>query len=368
MKIVKMILGVLSCFVFSLMLSVSVFAGEKDGVIISSGEGKYYENGKANNKYTGYANDYGNSEKNYKWYVKNGIVDKDYEGLYKVDGVWRYYRYGKFQSTTTGFATDMTRYNSQKRIYRYRIEKGLINFHFTGMAETGAKRYYEDGRWMNTTTKYVVVGQDRYRIKNGVIDETFEGLYKDDGLNWRYYRYGKFQRTTTGFASNSIGRFRIEKGIINWKYAGIADSNRYYKDGRWQSQYTGYLTSDSEPYLYEIKNGKVIGSGAELEKGFKSSCQKINSSLIPYCLSENIDKNITFDATVYYVIQSREIDEDCNYYFIETMYDDTVVIVDYNYKSHKTVSEGDSITVWGGYFGDYEEDMFFIYSSFVSIK
>ena len=63
----------------------------------------------------------------------------------------------------------MTRYNAGQGLYRYRIEKGLINFHFTALAETNNKRYYKDGRWMNTFSGTVTIDGETYRIKNGTV-------------------------------------------------------------------------------------------------------------------------------------------------------------------------------------------------------
>ena len=156
---------------------------------------RYYKDGRWMNTYTGYANNTQGLLGEYEYYVRNGAVDEDYEGLYKVDGVWRYYRYGKFQTTTTGFATDMTRYNSTRQVYRYRIEKGLINFHFTAFAETGNLRYYKDGRWMNS----------------------YSGIASADNENYFYVLNGQIQKNYTGQKTVTIGFHYCTWNIQNGK-------------------------------------------------------------------------------------------------------------------------------------------------------
>lgn len=246
-----------------------IFQSDYSGMVEYDGSSWYVINGVWQKNYNGYFNTNGDTAKNYQWRITNGLIDTDFEGLYKVDGVWRYYRYGKFQDTTTGFATDMTRFKTTRNIYRYRVEKGLINFHFTGMAESGNARYYENGRWMNTYTGYCnnthnLASKYEYYVKNGTVDTNYEGLYKVDGV-WRYYRYGKFQDTTSGFATDMTRlnagkgyyRYRVEKGIINFHFTGLAESNntRYYKEGRWMNTFTGTVFIDGVGY--NIKNGVV---------------------------------------------------------------------------------------------------------------
>ena len=188
---------------------------------------KLYSSGNFRN-YTGLTQDY---DTNLYYYVKDGIWQSDFTGLYNnnfiKDGIAftgiyndEYYKDGR---KGTGFYNDKYYssgkilkgpdfiYYGKNNIVQYYIKDGSIYTDYTGIKNS----YY-----VNKGIVYSIYGviDDKF-YKNGHLES---GIYED-----KYYLFGIWQSDFTGRYNDNY----IEKGILKTDFTDVY-KNYYYKNGR----------------------------------------------------------------------------------------------------------------------------------------
>ena len=139
------------------------------------------------------------------WYVKDGAVDFDYNGVESNAYGWWCIHNGKVDFAYTGF---------EKNAYGWwYIEKGQVTFKkndiLSGKANTDPKAAGEDGWWLiekSNVTKKTTVANNAY--------------------GWWYVKDGAVDFGYTGLAKNDYGTWYIEKGAVNFKFTGTYDGKK----------------------------------------------------------------------------------------------------------------------------------------------
>ena len=107
----------------------------------------------------------------------------------------------------------------------YLLEKGVVNYDYTGLAIHDGRWYYvEDGvlNWNYTgLTKYYSTW---YYVVNGYLDWNFNDLILNDGT-WYCVRSGVLDWNYTGLAYHAGGWYYINHGVLDWGYTGFAQVN-----------------------------------------------------------------------------------------------------------------------------------------------
>lgn len=163
------------------------------------------------------------------YYVEDGKVNKDFNGLFQYGNDWYYIEKGAVNSDYTGLA----QYNDQW----FYIEKGKLNWDYTGLAQ------------YNNYWFYVEKGRLNWKY-SGIVEYNNQWFYVQNGrLNWNY----------TGLAQYNNQWFYIGKGRLDWNYTGIAyhDNQRFYIiNGRLDWNYSGRVRYKGKKYT--VKNGRVL--------------------------------------------------------------------------------------------------------------
>lgn len=187
-------------------------------------------------------------------YMKNGAVDRSFEGMAKNAYGWWYVKDGTIDWTYTGMA---------KNEYGWwYITKGQLDKKYTGMAKNAYGWWYIRNGRLDTT--YTGMARNEYGwwyMKNGKLDRTYTGMAKND-YGWWYMRDGRLDTTYTGMAKNAYGWWYIKNGKLDTTYTGIAQNayGRWYmKNGRLQAGFTGTVKING--ITYTVDKGKVTGSG-----------------------------------------------------------------------------------------------------------
>ncbi len=202
------------------------------------------------------------------WYLKNGIIQIDYEGVEKNENGWWYVKDGRIDYSYTGFAQ-----NSNGWWY---VENGEVTFEKNSVIKDTNGVIGETGDW------YYVVGSEVqmdftgladyanengwWYIKNGKVDFTVNTVAKNKN-GWWYVADGKVDFSYNGFAENENGWWYIEDGKVTFEKNGVLEDTTgaigepgvlYYVVGsKVQFDYTGVTNNGNENGLWYIRDGVV---------------------------------------------------------------------------------------------------------------
>lgn len=230
----------------------------------------YVKNGTIDWTYTGMAkNEYG------WWYITKGQLDSKYTGMAKNEYGWWYMKNGKLDTTFTGIAQNQygqwymvkgklntgvtgTVKTSQGTCY---VVKGKLDTSRSGMTKGTDSWYYLKSGWVDTA--YTGMARNDYGwwyIKNGRLDQTYTGMAKND-YGWWYMKNGKLDQTYTGMAKNNYGWWYMKNGKLDTTYTGVAQNDYgwwYMKNGQLQANFSGSVKING--ITYTVSMGKVTGS------------------------------------------------------------------------------------------------------------
>ncbi len=242
---------------------------DEDGVLGEEGVWYYVVESKVQHNFTGLA-DYSNE--NGWWYIEEGEVDFDAQGVYKNTNGWFYVTGGKVDFTYTGFAS-----NSNGDWY---IEDGEVTFEKQGILKDKEGALGSSSDWYYVIESKVQTGftglsnfsneNGWWYITKGKVDFTHNGVDKNNN-GWYYVTDGKVQFGFTGLAdySNSNGWWYIKNGKVDFTHNGV-DKNKngwfYVTDGKVQFGYTGVANYANSNGWWYIKNGKVDFSANTVAK------------------------------------------------------------------------------------------------------
>ncbi len=148
------------------------------------------------------------------WYLKNGVIQRDYESVVKNENGWWYVKDGMVDFDYTGFAE-----NSNGWWY---IENGQVTFKKNGVIKD------DDGKIDGTASWYYVVGSQVKLNFTGLADYSNEN-------GWWYINDGKVTFNVTTVAKNTNGWFYVEDSKVNFNYNGFAKNSNgwwYIENGR----------------------------------------------------------------------------------------------------------------------------------------
>lgn len=192
------------------------------------GSYKVYANGEFV-KYTGFVENFWGT----KWFAKNGIVNKNYNGVYKnkyiikrgrldeyAEGLmpvakkWGYVKNGVVQRKYTGVQSN--EYGD------WFVKKGYVDFDYSGQKK---------------------IKDDVYVIKDGAVDKSYTAL-EETKLGWGYIKEGKLAKDYSGVQSNQYGNWYVSNGLVDFTYTGKADSegkSYFFKDGKIDTSVNGII-------------------------------------------------------------------------------------------------------------------------------
>ena len=198
----------------------------------SENELKYYVNGKVQSGVTGVIKDPAGSD---WYYVKNGVVSLDYDGVEQNSNGW------------------------------WRIENGKVNFDFNGFAENRNGWWYlTDGKVQFDVTSVIqgtAYGETAWwYVQGGKVTLTETVAQNSNG--WWYIQNGKVNFDYTGVKQNSNGWWKIEEGKVNFNFNGFANNTNgwwYLTDGKVQFGVTSVIqgTAYGETAWWYVQGGKV---------------------------------------------------------------------------------------------------------------
>ena len=184
------------------------------------------------------------------YYVEDGKVNKDFNGLFQYGNDWYYIEKGAVNSDYTGLA----QYNDQW----FYIEKGKLNWDYTGLAQYNNYWFYvEKGRLNWNYSGIVEYNNQWFYVQKGRLNWNYSGLGQS-GDEWYYIVRGRVNWNYTGLAQYNDQWFYIEKGKLNWNYTGLAQYNDYWfyvEKGRLNWNYTGLVQRGNE--WFYIENGRL---------------------------------------------------------------------------------------------------------------
>ena len=197
--------------------------------------------------YTGFG-----KNENGTWYLENGKVNFDFDGLIKDenDGTWKYVLDGYVDYNYDGVVKNSLGW--------WRVEDGIVNFDATGVYKNEYGWWYcKNGKVQFNYTGIQKNDLGWWRIVNGKVDFSATGVYQNE-LGWWYCENGKVNFNYTGIKNNSYGWWRIENGKVNFSATGVYQNELgwwYCKDGKVDFNFTG-IGHNSNGSWY-CKNGKV---------------------------------------------------------------------------------------------------------------
>ena len=164
------------------------------------------------------------------YYMKNGKIDYDYDGLAQNEYGWWKVSNGTVDFGYTGLA--------QNEYGWWKVGNGTVDFGYTGLAQN------EYGWW---------------KISNGTVDFSANGLLYDNmSEKWWYFNNGAIDYNYDGLALNEYGWWKISSGTVDFKYTGLA-LNEYgwwkVSNGTVDFGYTGL--AQNEYGWWKISNGTV---------------------------------------------------------------------------------------------------------------
>ena len=214
---------------------------------------------------------------NEEWcFFENGVLKESESNLINFYGGWYYIKNGKIDWTYSTLAQV-----NNKGTYYY-VEKGKINWNFTGLKYIDGTWYYiEKGVWKENFNNlvnhyggwyYVQNGKINwnysnlvpynggwYYVKNGQIDWTYSTLAQVNGKGkWYCVQKGTLNWTYTGLAKNEHGWFYVSKGVVDFSYRGLVC---HY--GGWYYVQKGYLNWNYSNLVkyngawYYVKKGQI---------------------------------------------------------------------------------------------------------------
>ena len=164
------------------------------------------------------------------YYMKNGKIDYDYDGLAQNEYGWWKISNGTVDFGYTGLA--------QNEYGWWKVSNGTVDFGYTGLAQN------EYGSW---------------KISNGTVDFSANGLLYDNmSEKWWYFNNGAIDYNYDGLSLNEYGWWKISNGTVDFKYTGLA-LNEYgwwkVSNGTVDFGYTGL--AQNEYGSWKISNGTV---------------------------------------------------------------------------------------------------------------
>ena len=184
------------------------------------------------------------------YYVEDGKVNKNFNGLFQYGNDWYYIEKGAVNSDYTGLA----QYNDQW----FYIEKGKLNWDYTGLAQYNNYWFYvEKGRLNWNYSGIVEYNNQWFYVQKGRLNWNYFGLGQS-GNEWYYIVRGRVNWNYTGLAQYNDQWFYIEKGKLNWNYTGLAQYKNYWfyvENGRLNWNYTGLVQKGNE--WFYVENGRL---------------------------------------------------------------------------------------------------------------
>ena len=164
------------------------------------------------------------------YYMKNGKIDYDYDGLAQNEYGWWKISNGTVDFGYTGLA--------QNEYGWWKVSNGTVDFGYTGLAQN------EYGWW---------------KVSNGTVDFSANGLLYDNmSEKWWYFNNGAVDYNYDGLALNEYGWWKISSGTVDFKYTGLA-LNEYgwwkVSNGTVDFGYTGL--AQNEYGWWKVSNGTV---------------------------------------------------------------------------------------------------------------
>ena len=164
------------------------------------------------------------------YYMKNGKIDYDYDGLAQNEYGWWKISNGTVDFGYTGLA--------QNEYGWWKVSNGTVDFGYTGLAQN------EYGCW---------------KVSNGTVDFSANGLLYDNlSEKWWYFNNGAIDYNYDGLALNEYGWWKISNGTVDFKYNGLA-LNEYgwwkVSNGTVDFGYTGL--AQNEYGWWKVSNGTV---------------------------------------------------------------------------------------------------------------
>ena len=181
--------------------------------------------------------------------VKDGLVQDE-------DGVWRYYEDDKFAEEFTGIAP----YNTGE----FFVANGVL------CSDANGLNLY-DGKWYFLSQGQIQRGKDGFAeydgawfiIKDGELDTTANGLFDYNGGKF-LFAAGKLQDQVNGLWQDADGTwYFLAKGQVQTQFSGVAEYDGAFfvvKDGVFQADYNGTVEYDG--HTFNVVNGQLYGEVA----------------------------------------------------------------------------------------------------------
>jgi hypothetical protein len=176
--------------------------------------------------------------------LKHGLVLED-------DDEWHLYDHGVFQKDFTGLYD----YNGGT----FFIDEGIMCKNANGLNLFDGKWYYlAAGQVQKKYTGLVLYNKEWFYVKNGIYDTTFEGLVEYDGGLF-LFSAGRLRKDVSGLYLEKDVWYYLAGGQVQIQYTGLAEYDGewfYIKEGKLAVDYTGPVTYDGK--VFWVVKGQVI--------------------------------------------------------------------------------------------------------------
>lgn len=183
-----------------------------------------------------------------------------YNALYgcgeEITAAWRGENGCKITSLTIGVGESAALVSSAEPVYLgkkvvYKFSNRNVSFDAGIYTVTGVAK----GK---TCIKAYVDGKQAATMQITIVEESVNGLARDENGQWAYYTHSAVDKAFCGVAQNDEGWFFVRNGRIDLTYTGIARNKYgwwYVKDGKLDRTYTGF--ADYALRTWYVEKGQI---------------------------------------------------------------------------------------------------------------
>ena len=126
------------------------------------------------------------------WYVENGAVNFEYNGLKSNENGWWKIRDGAVDFDYTGIVYD-------EAVGWWYVENGAVSFGYNGLKNN------ENGWW---------------KIRDGAVDFGYTGIANDETVGWWYVENGAVNLGYNSLSENEYGLWKVTNGTVDFGFNG----------------------------------------------------------------------------------------------------------------------------------------------------
>ena len=284
------------------------------------------------------------------WYVNNGQVDFNYNGLvYDQNVGWWLVRDGAIDFGYNGLYFDQ---NCGWGL----IQGGTVNFGYNGLyCDANCGWWLIQGGTVNFGYNglYCDANCGWWLIQGGTVGFGYNGLYCDANCGWWLIQGGTVDFGYNGLIPNEYGWWYVQGGAINFNYTGLAYDPYvgwwYVSGGAIDFGYNGIVTNEYGTWY--VSGGAVdFNASANLNASSNNSTPARNKQDMGHSIGPEADGNVYCDHLYYDGYDYTQEKYKCT---MTTRVDHVLVEPGYDYEEPNIIYGHWDCCSCGAYFEDY---------------